>query len=77
MKVRKITRHCGFDWDNLYEYRGYRTIAEYDKNDRVWYGQVVNTRDDVSWETDTVDGIEHAFKKAVDDYIKYKKEVKQ
>lgn len=76
MRVKKIKRSCGFDWDNLYKYRGYQTIAEYDNKDKVWYGQVINTRDLVNWEANTVDGIEHAFKEAVDDYIKFKKEMK-
>lgn len=74
-KVRKIKHSCGFEWDDLYKYKGYTTIASYSKEDNVWYGQIVNIRDLVNWESETVEGIEQAFKEAVDDYIEYKKEI--
>lgn len=60
---------------SMYKYRDYTTIASYSKEDEVWYGQIENIRDLVSWESETVDGIEQAFKEAVDDYIEYKKEI--
>lgn len=41
------------------------TVDEYEKLN--W--------DNVNWECETVDGIEQAFKDAVDDHIEYKKEI--
>jgi predicted HicB family RNase H-like nuclease len=54
---------------NLPEYRGYEGSVSYDAGDRVFYGKVAGIRALVSYEGTDVEGLETAFREAVDDYL--------
>ena len=51
------------------KYRGYEAHVTFDEDDRIQCGRVLGTRDVVSFEADPGDGIERAFREAIDDYL--------
>jgi predicted HicB family RNase H-like nuclease len=51
------------------EYKGYMGIVEYDDDARLFHGDVINTRDVITFQGTTVEEIEQAFKDSVDDYL--------
>ena len=51
------------------KYKGYEAHVAFDEEDRILYGRVLGTRDVISFEADSVDEIEHAFRDAIDDYL--------
>jgi len=56
------------------EYKGYIGIVEYDSDAKLFHGDVVNTRDVITFQGTTVDEIEQAFKESIQDYISWCKE---
>ena len=52
-------------------YKGYTGCAEYDDSARVFHGEVVDTRDVITFEGTSVDEIEEAFRESVDDYLDF------
>ena len=59
----------------MWEYKGYECDYQYDEEDLIWCGKIEGIRDLVSFESETYDGLEEEFHKAVDDYLKFCKEV--
>lgn len=57
------------------EYEGYIGSIEYDPEDRVYYGEILNIDDSVGYHAADIIGLEKRYYEAVDDYIKFKKEV--
>ena len=55
----------------MMEYKGYIGIVEFDAESKIFHGDVVNTRDVITFEGTTVDEIENAFTESVDDYINW------
>jgi predicted HicB family RNase H-like nuclease len=53
----------------MMEYKGYMGIVEYDDDAKLFYGDVINTRDVITFQGTTVEEIERAFKDSVDDYL--------
>jgi predicted HicB family RNase H-like nuclease len=51
------------------EYKGYMGIVEYDDDAKLFHGDVINTRDVITFQGTTVKEIERAFKDSVDDYL--------
>ena len=54
---------------NAMQYKGYTGVVEYDAEDRIFHGRVVDLADLVSFEGATVDELEQDFHAAVDDYL--------
>lgn len=54
---------------SVMEYRGYHTKIEYDAEDKVLHGKIEGISDLVNFESEDIEGIEGAFKEAVDDYL--------
>ena len=52
-------------------YKGYTGYAEYDDSARVFHGEIVDTRDVITFEGTSVDEIEEAFRESVDDYLDF------
>lgn len=52
-------------------YKGYTGYAEYDDSARVFHGEVVDTRDVITFQGTTVEEIEEAFRESVDDYLEF------
>jgi len=55
----------------MMEYKGYMGHVEFDDENGVFYGNVVNMRDTVTFQGESVDQIRHAFKDSVDDYLDF------
>jgi predicted HicB family RNase H-like nuclease len=50
-------------------YKAYAGTVVYDPDDKILWGKIIGIRDGVSYEATDVEGIERAFREAVDDYI--------
>ena len=51
------------------QYKGYFGTVEFDYDDHMFYGDVVNIRDVIAFEGKTVDELEQSFQQAVDAYL--------
>lgn len=50
-------------------YRGYDGVAEFDEDSAVFSGEVINTRDVITFQGKSVAELKRAFKDSVDDYL--------
>jgi predicted HicB family RNase H-like nuclease len=55
-------------------YKGYEAIVEFDEEAKILSGEVINTRDVITFQADSADQVETAFHESVDDYIAFCKE---
>jgi predicted HicB family RNase H-like nuclease len=53
----------------MMEYKGYIGAVEYDSDAKIFHGDVINTRDTITFQGATAAEAESAFKDSVDDYI--------
>jgi predicted HicB family RNase H-like nuclease len=58
----------------MMKYKGYIGMVEYDDDAKIFHGDVINTRDVITFEGESVKEIEQAFHDSVDDYIAWCKE---
>jgi predicted HicB family RNase H-like nuclease len=56
------------------EYKGYLGTVEYDTHAKVFHGDIINTRDVITFQGTTVNEIERAFRDSINDYISWCKE---
>lgn len=57
------------------EYKGYLGKIELDEGDGVFHGEVLNTKDVITFRGRTVDEVTTAFKDSIDDYLEFCKEI--
>jgi predicted HicB family RNase H-like nuclease len=50
-------------------YKGYEAVVEYDHEDKLFVGRVINTRDVIAFDGLSVDELEASFFAAVDEYL--------
>jgi predicted HicB family RNase H-like nuclease len=50
-------------------YKGYEAVAEFDEEAGVFSGEVINTRDVITFQGSSVKELKKAFKDSVDDYL--------
>ena len=55
----------------MMEYKGYLGTVEYDADAKIFHGDIINTRDVITFQGTTVKEIEKAFKDSINDYIKW------
>ena len=53
------------------EYKGYVGVVEFDDKAKIFHGDVINTRDVITFQGTTVDEIEKAFHESIDDYLQW------
>ncbi len=53
------------------EYKGYSAKVEFDEEANIFHGEVLNLRDVITFEGETVDGLRQAFHNSVDDYLEF------
>jgi predicted HicB family RNase H-like nuclease len=53
----------------MIEYKGYFGAVEYDAEAKIFHGDIINTRDVITFQGKTVNEIEKAFKESINDYI--------
>ncbi|MDR0312311.1 MAG: type II toxin-antitoxin system HicB family antitoxin [Treponema sp.] len=58
----------------MMEYKGYLGMVEYDAEAKIFHGDIINTRDVITFQGTTVNEIERAFKDSIDDYIAWCRE---
>lgn len=63
-------------FNNEYKYKGYTGSIEFSSDDNCYFGKIYDIKDLVLYEAETVDDLYEEFKKAVDDYIEFKEEIK-
>ena len=51
------------------KYKGYEAVIEYDDDDRIFVGRVINTRDVIVFDGITVDELETSFHAVIDEYL--------
>ena len=52
------------------KYKGYEAIIEFDDEDRLFVGRVINTRDVIAFDGSSVDELEQSFHAVIDEYLK-------
>ena len=55
----------------MIEYKGYLGRVEYDDEAGVFHGEVINLRDVVTFQGETVQELRRAFQESVDDYLAF------
>jgi len=58
----------------MMEYKGYLGTVEYDAQAKIFHGDVINTRDVITFQGTTANEIERAFRDSINDYISWCKE---
>ena len=58
----------------MMEYKGYLGIVEYDAQAKIFHGDIINTRDVITFQGTTVKEIEQAFKDSINDYVAWCKQ---
>jgi predicted HicB family RNase H-like nuclease len=58
----------------MMEYKGYFGTVEYDAEAKLFHGDIINTRDVITFQGTTVKEIEKAFKDSIDDYLAWCRE---
>jgi len=58
----------------MMEYKGYFGTVEYDADAKIFHGDILNTRDVITFQGKTVNEIEKAFRDSIEDYISWCKE---
>jgi predicted HicB family RNase H-like nuclease len=53
------------------EYKGYIGIVNYDEKAKLFHGEVINTRDVITFQGTSVKELENAFCDSVDDYLNW------
>ena len=53
------------------EYKGYFSKVEFDDEANIFHGEVINLRDVVTFQGETVDELRKAFHDSVDDYLEF------
>jgi predicted HicB family RNase H-like nuclease len=59
------------------EYKGYVAEVSFDDEAQILHGEVVNTRDVITFQADAVAALEQEFHKSVDVYLQFCKEIGQ
>ncbi len=55
----------------MMEYKGYIGEVQFDFNSHIFHGEVINTRDVITFQGKSVSELEKAFKDSIEDYIKW------
>lgn len=55
----------------MLNYKGYVGYVEFDDEAEIFYGEVINTRDVITFQGATVSELKKAFKDSVEDYLDF------
>jgi predicted HicB family RNase H-like nuclease len=58
----------------MIEYKGYIGVVNYDADAKIFHGEVINTRDVITFQGTTVKEIERSFRASIDDYVQWCKD---
>ena len=51
------------------KYKGYEAVIEYDEEDRLFFGRVINIKDIIVFDGLSVDELEQSFQDVIDEYL--------
>jgi predicted HicB family RNase H-like nuclease len=51
------------------KYKGYEAVIEYDEEDRLFFGRVINIEDVIVFDGLSVDELEKSFQQVIDEYL--------
>ena len=54
---------------NTMSYKGYEAVVEYDEDAEIFHGEVMNTRDVITFQGRSVDDLKAALAESVEDYL--------
>ena len=57
------------------KYRGYLGSVKYDESDEMLYGEILNIKDSVSYEGETLEELQRDFETEVDRYVEFCEQV--
>ena len=57
------------------KYRGYLGSVKYDESDNTLYGEILNVKDLISYEGETLEELQKTFETEVDRYVEFCKQV--
>ena len=55
----------------MMEYKGYFAKVEFDDKDNIFHGEIINLRDVITFEGETVEELRKAFHDSVEDYLEF------
>jgi predicted HicB family RNase H-like nuclease len=55
----------------MMEYKGYLSHVEFDDEANIFYGEVINIRDVITFQGKSVDELRQAFEDSVEDYLAF------
>ena len=55
----------------MMEYKGYFGKVEFDDEANIFYGEIINLRDVVTFQGETVTKLRKAFRESIDDYLDF------
>lgn len=55
----------------MMEYKGYIGKVEFDSDAEIFHGEVINIRDVITFEGESVEELKRAFEDSVDDYLEF------
>ena len=55
----------------MLEYKGYTGLVEFDGEAGLFHGEVVDTRDVITFQGTAVEELEQAFRDSIDDYVDF------
>jgi predicted HicB family RNase H-like nuclease len=58
----------------MLEYKGYKGTVEYIEDSKIFHGEILGTKDVVTFQGTTVEEIETAFRESIDDYLDFCRE---
>ena len=53
------------------KYKGYEATVKFDEENDLFHGEVINTRDVITFQGTSVRELKKAFKDSVDDYLEF------
>ncbi len=51
------------------KYKGYEATIEYDDEDQIFFGRVINTRDVISFDGESVEELKQSFQAVIEEYL--------
>lgn len=58
----------------MLKYKGYNGFVEYDGKAKLFHGEVLDTKDVITFQGKSVSEIEKSFRESIDDYLEFCKE---
>jgi predicted HicB family RNase H-like nuclease len=53
------------------EYKGYIGTVQFDEEAEIFHGEVINLKDVITFQSDSVEGLKREFHESVDDYLEF------